>query len=158
MALVASLREVRSSWCVEMGDEPRVVAFSGQRFGVYELHGCLGGGGMGEVYRARDTGLGRDVAAKILLHAVAADADRPRPFRARSAHPRLVRGRPVALFRYAGVYRMSGTAIAYDVHPDGKRFIMVSEADGSGDAGMRQQVNAILNWLDELKQRVAPAR
>ena len=64
----------------------------------------------------------------------------------------------MALFRYAGVYRMSGTAIAYDVHPDGKRFIMVSEADGSGDAGMRQQVNAILNWLDELKQRVAPAR
>jgi hypothetical protein len=38
--------------------------------------------------------------------------------------------------RYAGVYRMSGTALAYDVHPDGKRFIMVSEAEGSGDAGM----------------------
>jgi hypothetical protein len=64
----------------------------------------------------------------------------------------------MALFRYAGVYRMSGTAIPYDVHPDGKRFIMVSEAEGSGDAGMRQQVNVILNWLDELKQRVAPAR
>jgi serine/threonine-protein kinase len=72
--------------------------------------------------------------------------------------PRFTAGRPTGLFRYAGVYRMSGTAIAYDVHPDGKHFIMVSAAEGSGDAGMRQQVNVVLNWLDEVTQRVAPAR
>ena len=70
--------------------------------------------------------------------------------------PRFTAGRPMALFRHAGVYRMSGAAIAYDVNPDGQRFIMVSEAEGSGDAGMRQHVNVILNWLDELQQRVAP--
>ncbi len=76
---------------------------------------------------------------------------------ATTLEPRFTTGRPVALFRYAGVYRMSGTATAYDLHPDGKRFIMVSEAEGAGDAGMRQQVNVVLNWHEEL-ERVAPAR
>ena len=38
----------------------------GQRLGPYEIIGPLGAGGMGEVYRAKDTRLGRDVAVKIL--------------------------------------------------------------------------------------------
>ena len=38
----------------------------GARLGVYEILGTLGAGGMGEVYRARDTRLHRDVAVKIL--------------------------------------------------------------------------------------------
>jgi eukaryotic-like serine/threonine-protein kinase len=48
----------------------------GQRLGPYEIVSMLGAGGMGEVYRARDTKLGRDVAIKILPDAFTADADR----------------------------------------------------------------------------------
>jgi serine/threonine protein kinase/Tol biopolymer transport system component len=49
---------------------------AGTRFGSYEILSALGAGGMGEVYRARDTRLDRDVAIKILPEAFAADADR----------------------------------------------------------------------------------
>ena len=48
----------------------------GTRLGPYEILAPLGAGGMGEVYRARDTKLGRDVAIKILPEAFAQDADR----------------------------------------------------------------------------------
>ncbi len=48
----------------------------GTRLGVYEVGGLLGAGGMGEVYRARDTTLGREVALKILPDAFASDPDR----------------------------------------------------------------------------------
>jgi Tol biopolymer transport system component len=49
---------------------------SGDRLGPYEIRGLIGKGGMGEVYRARDTQLKRDVALKILPSAVARDSDR----------------------------------------------------------------------------------
>ena len=48
----------------------------GTRIGSYEVTGSLGAGGMGEVFRARDTRLHRDVAIKVLPAAVAEDADR----------------------------------------------------------------------------------
>jgi Tol biopolymer transport system component len=58
------------------------VAFSdGTRFGPYEVTGKIGAGGMGEVYRATDTSLKRDVAIKVLPAAFAADADRLARFR-----------------------------------------------------------------------------
>src|SRR5579862_2146962 len=49
---------------------------NGSRLGPYEIVAPLGAGGMGEVYRARDTKLNRDVAIKVLLPAVANDPDR----------------------------------------------------------------------------------
>jgi serine/threonine-protein kinase len=48
---------------------------TGRRLGVFEVQGLIGAGGMGEVYRARDTRLGRDVAIKILPHAFRDDRD-----------------------------------------------------------------------------------
>jgi TolB-like protein len=52
----------------------------GTRLGRYEIVTRLGAGGMGEVYRARDTRLGRDVAIKVLPDAFATDRDRVRRF------------------------------------------------------------------------------
>ncbi len=55
---------------------PAPTLLTGRRIGVFELLGLLGVGGMGEVYRARDTRLGRDVAIKMLPRAFTDDPDR----------------------------------------------------------------------------------
>src|SRR5262245_16726147 len=49
---------------------------AGARVGPYEILAAIGAGGMGEVYRARDARLDRDVAIKVLPAGFAADADR----------------------------------------------------------------------------------
>jgi serine/threonine protein kinase len=53
---------------------------AGSRLGPYEIGPLIGAGGMGEVYRARDSRLGRDVAVKVLPASLASDAERLRRF------------------------------------------------------------------------------
>jgi eukaryotic-like serine/threonine-protein kinase len=53
---------------------------SGTKLGPYEIHSPIGAGGMGEVYRARDSRLGRDVAIKVLPTSFSADQDRLQRF------------------------------------------------------------------------------
>ena len=54
---------------------------SGDRLGRYEIVSLLGKGGMGEVYRALDSELDREVAIKVLAEEVAGDAERLRRFK-----------------------------------------------------------------------------
>ena len=58
----------------------RAPSLVGRQVGPYKIHSLLGVGGMGEVYRAKDTRIGREVAVKVLPSAFSADRDRLRRF------------------------------------------------------------------------------
>jgi eukaryotic-like serine/threonine-protein kinase len=77
-ALLASSEKVRSSFL--QSPPSRIPLTSGTKLGDYEVKSMLGAGGMGEVYRARDARLGRDVAIKVLPALLSADTDRLRRF------------------------------------------------------------------------------
>jgi len=84
----------------------------GTRLGSYEVIGQLGQGGMGEVYRARDTELDRDVALKILPQAFAADPERLARFQ-REAKTLATLNHP----NIASIYGLEST-------PDGRALVM----------------------------------
>jgi serine/threonine protein kinase len=89
----------------------------GSRIGQYEVLSALGAGGMGEVYRARDSRLGRDVALKILPDRLAANAER----RARFEHE----ARTVAALNHPNIVTI------YSVEEDGgTRFLTMEIVDG----------------------------
>ncbi len=67
------LPDPTSPTCPTCHNSPSMPLSQGTRLGPYELLGKLGAGGMGEVYRARDTRLDRTVAIKVLTHDAAAD-------------------------------------------------------------------------------------
>jgi Tol biopolymer transport system component len=73
-SLLAELRGASSAGDSPAASSPGLIA--GNRLGKYDVIAPLGAGGMGEVYRARDRRLGRDVAIKILPNAFTSDPDR----------------------------------------------------------------------------------
>jgi serine/threonine protein kinase len=85
----------------------------GTRLGVYEILSALGAGGMGEVYRAKDTKLGRDVALKILPDTFTHDPER------------LIR------------FRREAQVLASLNHPNIGAIYGLEEIDGSGAARFR---------------------
>jgi eukaryotic-like serine/threonine-protein kinase len=76
--LLASSDHVRSSFLESPPETVRLAA--GTKLGEYEVKSLLGSGGMGEVYRARDSRLNRDVAIKVLPSVFFADTERLRRF------------------------------------------------------------------------------
>src|SRR5260221_13852253 len=90
---------------------------SGHPLGGYRLQALLGAGGMGEVYRARDPKLGRDVAIKILPRAVTSDPDRLARFEREA--------RMLGALNHPNVCAIYGFEEA-----DGLRFLILELVDG----------------------------
>ncbi|HET9253419.1 MAG TPA: protein kinase [Candidatus Eisenbacteria bacterium] len=86
---------------------------AGARLGPYEIRGPLGAGGMGEVHRARDPRLGRDVAVKVLPPAFASDPERLSRFEQEA--------RAVAALNHPNILAI------YDVGAEGGRPFLVTE-------------------------------
>jgi len=102
--------------------------FAGTNLGPYTIEGLLGTGGMGEVYRARDSRLGRHVAIKVLPQQLAAD--------------------PVSLERF----RREARAVATLSHPN-----IVAIFDVGSDRGLHYAVTEFLDG-ETLRDRIARER
>src|SRR6185295_995514 len=90
---------------------------AGSRLGPYEIQMLIGIGGMGEVYRARDTRLGRDVAVKVLSPALVADATATARFEREA--------RTVAALSHANIIAL------YDIgYRDGAPYLVTELLDG----------------------------
>ena len=85
-----------------------VSVLSGRRLGAYQVHERIGVGGMGEVYRARDTKLGRDVAIKILPREFTRDSERLARFEREA--------RMLAAFNHPNIATIHGLEEADGVH------------------------------------------
>lgn len=129
----------------------------GAQLGPYEILGAIGAGGMGEVHRAKDTKLNRDVAIKVLPAAFAQEPmwsptgtelffrkGRDLLAVAVQTTPTFSAGRPRVLF--SGDYPPGPLLANYDVSPDGRRFLIIR-----GRQWLEGQL-VVLNWFAEWKQ------
>ena len=117
---------------------------AGTRLGSYEIVGALGAGGMGEVYRARDTTLGRDVALKILPESFSGDPDRLARFQ-REAQVLASLNHP----NIAAIYGLE--------HSDGVRALVLELVEGSTLADRIIQGPVPLDEAVPIAQQIADA-
>ena len=97
----------------------------------YEIRAAIGKGGMGEVWQARDSRLGRDVAIKTLPPALATDADR------------------IARFE------REAKVLASLNHPNIAGIMVLPASRAQADAEpATARIHTVLNWFEELKARV----
>lgn len=113
---------------------------TGTRLGPYEILAPLGAGGMGEVYRARDTRLGRDVALKILPPDVAGDAGRRQRFE--------FEARAVATLNHPNIVAI------YDV---GEGYIVCELVDGESLRGAKFPLRKTLDVAVQIAAGLAAA-
>ena len=99
---------------------------TGRALGAYDLQTMLGVGGMGEVYRSRDSKLGRDVAIKILPPVFTSDADRRARFEREA--------RMLAALNHPNICAIYGLEEA-----DGVRFLVLELVEGQTLADMLSQ-------------------
>src|ERR1700694_5216047 len=109
----------------------------GTRLGPYEIAAPLGAGGMGEVYRARDTRLGRDVALKILPAQVANDPARRARFE--------LEARAVAALNHPNIVAVCDVGEGYIVSE------LVDGAPlGGAKLGLRKTIDVAVQMADGL--------
>ena len=108
----------------------------GKRLGAYEIVSLLGSGGMGEVYRARDARLDRDVAIKVLPEDLATDLDRVRRFQQEA--------------RAIGALNHPHICQIYDVGPGYLVFEYIDGAPLRGPLAPTEAVRLILQVADAL--------
>jgi serine/threonine protein kinase len=104
---------------------------AGDRLGPYQIIAPIGKGGMGEVYRARDTRLGREVAVKVSQERFGERFERE-----------------------ARVWADQVNRRFQDLSPDGKRAVILSPVETSATPTAEHEVVLIQNFLDELKRRL----
>jgi serine/threonine protein kinase/Tol biopolymer transport system component len=121
---------------------------SGSRLGPYEILAPLGAGGMGEVYRAKDPRLGRDVAIKVLPATFSNDPDRLKRFEQEA--------------RAAGVLNHPNVTIVYDIGShDGAPYVVQELLEGetlrSELAGGRFSPRKSIDYAVQIAQGLAAA-
>ena len=111
---------------------------AGTKLGPYEILSPLGAGGMGEVYRARDAKLNREVAIKVLPEALAEDAERLARFQREAQvlaslnHPHIA-----AIYGLEKVGRLRGAGAGAGRRRDARRADRAGPAAGRRGAGDR---------------------
>ena len=121
---------------------------SGTRLGPYEILSPLGAGGMGEVYRARDPRLGRDVAVKVLPASFSQDAERMRRFEQEALA--------------AGLLNHPNVTAVYDVgQHDGAPYVVSELLEGEtlrqAIAGARVPTRKAVDWAIQIAHGLAAA-